>query len=156
MLVDAKIRGARRGTHGSRDRSLKRTRRREVFHAPALTAHEVMVVLGEIFCQFVTRELVVGYDAVHDPGGFEHGEVAIGGTLRDVDTRGEYLRERQRPSGIGEEVDKRAAHPCEPLIECRETTRGRVVQLGSQLVVRCGGHNTDRTERRPLLSAATR
>lgn len=57
---------------------------REVLHLTAAAADEVMVVFGEILCELVAGELIVGDDAAHHPRSLEHGEVAIRGALRQI------------------------------------------------------------------------
>ena len=70
----------------------------------------MVMMAGEVFGEFVAREVVVGDDAVHDAGLFEHDEVAVHGALREASPRGEDLGDRERPVGRGEHVDDLLAH----------------------------------------------
>jgi hypothetical protein len=63
---------------------------RDVLDAPARRADEVMMMLGEVLCQLVAAELVVGDDAPDDAGVLEGGEVPVHRALREP-RRGQQL-----------------------------------------------------------------
>ena len=63
-------------TAASTDRSML-SEAREILDPPAVRAHQMVVVPGEILGELVARELVVRHDAVDDAGLLEHHEVAI-------------------------------------------------------------------------------
>ena len=63
---------------------------------------------GEVLGQLVAGELVGRDDAVHHTGPLEHGEVAVGGALRQPGLPLEQLRDRERLLDLGEQVDERA------------------------------------------------
>ena len=121
----ARARGARRGRG---HRLLETVARGKVFDPTARLAHEVMVVTREVFGEFVTRELVVGDDSVHDAGFFEHDEVAVDGTLREAATAPADLRDRERPLGVGERFDELLAPRSESLLMRTQPARRPLAQ----------------------------
>jgi len=75
----------------------------------------MVMMLGEIFGQLVTRELVAREHPMHDARFLEHDKVAIHRTLREIGTRRENLRNRERSRRVGQHVDDDATMMCKPL-----------------------------------------
>jgi len=55
----------------------------DVLDLTAAAAHEVVVMLREVFGKLVPAELLVRHHAMDRPGLFEHGEVPVQGALRE-------------------------------------------------------------------------
>ena len=79
--------------------------RGQIFDPPAVRAHEMVMMPGEILGQLVARQSVARHHAVHDAGLFEHHEVAVRRALRQAVARGEHLGNRERAGRGGEDVD---------------------------------------------------
>src|SRR5262245_3031624 len=105
--------------HCGGDRLFDRRSRREILDAPAVRAHEMVMVLGEVLVELVAGEVVGSDDTVHDAGLFEHDEVAVHRALREPAPGGQDLGNRQWARRAGEHVD-------DALTGGRETLRVRV------------------------------
>jgi hypothetical protein len=88
---------------------LEARRHRDVADVAAAGADQVVVMLGEIFGQFVASELVARDDAMHNAGTLQDREVPVHRTLRKLGPPLEELRNAERLLGIPEDVDKGAA-----------------------------------------------
>ncbi len=67
------------------------------------------MVAGEVLGELEARELVVGHDAVYDPGLLEDDEVAVDGALGEAVPQREDLGDRQRARRAGEQLDESGA-----------------------------------------------
>ena len=65
----------------------------------AVGADEVVMMLGERLGQLVVGEVVIGDDAMHDPGLFQHGQVAVDGALGQVGPALHHVGDAQRLAG---------------------------------------------------------
>jgi len=90
--------------------------RGEIVDPPAVRAHEMVVMTGEVLRELVPREVGVGHDPVYDPRLFEHDEVPVGGALRETGLRVEDLGDRERPVGGFQHVDDELARRSESLL----------------------------------------
>jgi hypothetical protein len=54
--------------HGARERALEFRRGCDVYDSAAVDANKVMVMLGQVFGQFETSELVAGGNPSYEPG----------------------------------------------------------------------------------------
>ena len=128
MVLGAKAGAARGLVDRDRDRALDRGGRREIVDAPAVRAHEMVVVAGEILGELVAREIGVGHEPVHDPGLFQHHEVPVGRALGERGLRVEDLGNGERPVGGLEHVDDELARRREPLLLGVQQHRDGLVQ----------------------------
>ncbi len=133
MVLRTKARGPRRLVDREGDRTLDGRRRREIFDPPAVRTHQMMVVLGEVFGELVTREFVAGHHAVHDTRFFEHHEVAVHGTLRETRTSREDFGNRERSGGRRKHVDDDFARGRESLALRAQEARHRFAGLAHAL-----------------------
>ena len=92
------------------ERLLEFGRQRHVVHPATPRTDEVVVVMaGEILCEFEAAEFVVGDDPMHDAGRLQYGEVPVHRRLGQLAGPVEHLGHGEGPAGIGEEHDERAA-----------------------------------------------
>jgi hypothetical protein len=98
------------GHRGQRraERALEVVGDREVLHAAAGRADEVVVVLGEVLGQLEAGELVARDDAVDHTGALEDPEVPVRRALGEVTGGPEQLGEGDRPLGLLQRLDERA------------------------------------------------
>ncbi len=150
VMLGAETDLLRRVGHGVGDRSLEPVGGRKVVDAAAVGAHEMMVVSRERFGEFVTGELVVGDDAVHDARLFQHDQVPVHRTLREVALMFEDLGDREGPVGRGKYFEQARPNRSHPLLLLVEPTRDGVAQLVgnathqlASLPARCGLQRRD-------------
>ena len=93
----------------------------------------MMVVLGEIFGELVTRELVARHHPVYDADFLEHDEIAVHGTLRELGTGRENFRNGERSGRRREHVDDNLARRREPLALRAQQARNRLAGLAHAL-----------------------
>ncbi len=90
-----------------------------------------MVVFAEVFGELVAGELAATDDTTHDPRLLQHGEVPVGGALRQTLVGLQQLRQRERPVGRGERGDDGPPVAGVALIGVPQPRRGDVVHLDS-------------------------
>jgi len=69
----------------------------------------VVVMFSQVLRELEARPLVGGHDPLYDPGLFQHGEVPVDGTLRQVAAMSEDLGDRERGRHRREQLDELAA-----------------------------------------------
>src|SRR5215211_5923316 len=93
----------------------------EVLDRSAVRANEVMVmVIREVFGQFVVAEVAVGHDAVHHTDRFEAREVAVDRAHGERRITAADLGDGERTVRGREHSDERFTLSCEALISARE------------------------------------
>ncbi len=97
---------------------------------------------GEILGEFVSSVIGVGDDPVHDPGRFQHGQIAVRGTRRQRGRVTLDLGDRERAIGTGEYVDERGPGRRHALAVGSESAGDGVAQL---VVGRRRRHGAERT-----------
>lgn len=96
MVQRAEARGTRGLVDCGRNRTFDRGCRGQILDAPAVRTHKMMMMLGELLGEFVSREFVARHHSVHDARFFEHDQVAVNRTLREPGARRENFRNRER------------------------------------------------------------
>ncbi len=96
----------------------------------------VMVGAGDVFGQLEPGMVGGGDDAMHHPGVFEHGEIAVGRALRQGRLALEQFGDGHRRRGSGEGGDDGLSIGGVPLIEHAETGHGDLMDLAQ---VEAGG-----------------
>ncbi len=125
MLFHTEPVSALRVGNRGRHRTFERGSCREIFDPTAPIANQMVVVPGQFFGEFVTRELVACHDALHDLRRFEHNEVAIGAALREARVRVEDFWQRQRSIGLGQDAEQQATTAGEALVHPPESALGQ-------------------------------
>lgn len=87
------------------------------------------MMMGEVFCEFEPRELVVGGDAPHDSRLLKIRQVAVSGTARDVRDRVGDVRDAEWPARGGEELDHGLAARGVALIKSAQMYLDELVQF---------------------------
>ena len=101
----------------------------------------MVVVIGQRFTQLVPGELVVGDDAAHDTGLFEHDQVAIQLALGEIGALITDFGHGQRPLARCEELDDRR-----PLLGQSQTAPGEMrCRCSTPISGRRGGHAPEST-----------
>lgn len=109
---------------------------RQVFDPAAVRAHEMVVVLGEIFGELVAREAVARRHPAHDACLFEHDEIPVQRALREAAALGENFGNRKWAGCRREHVDDAGTNRREALRVCMQHASDSVVQRRR----RTGGH----------------
>lgn len=124
MMFDAEAVLASRVVDRRGNGSLERRARSEIFDPSARVADQVMVMPGEFLGEFEAREVVAGDDALHDFGGFEHHQIAIGAALRELGVGVEDFGERQGTIAAGQHGQEQAAPFGESLVHSPQPSIG--------------------------------
>ena len=92
-------------------------------------------MLGEVLGKFVPSVLGGMHEPSHDPDLFHHGEVPVGGALREFGREFDQLGQRHRPVGVGQGGDHRTSAGRVPLLVLVEQVAHHSVDVGMG-----GGH----------------
>ncbi|MEY2580257.1 MAG: hypothetical protein QOE09_106 [Ilumatobacteraceae bacterium] len=88
------------------DTALGTRRHNEIVDATASHADQMVMMAHQVLGQFVTGPIVAADDLLHDASLFEHSEVAVHGTLRQLRTHLEQVGDGRRPADRGQQLDK--------------------------------------------------
>src|SRR2546423_5497343 len=99
---------ARERVHRPAHRRLDGSGDRHVLDGPAVRADQVVVMTGKVLGELIATELLLGEDPADDLRSLERNEVAIDGALGEPPSSLQHLRQRQRASRAGEDVDEPA------------------------------------------------
>ena len=89
-----------------------------------------MVVMGEMFGEFVASEIIVGDDASHHAGRLEHDEVAVHARLRKSRVGLEHLRDGHGLAACEERLDECSPALGESLITLPKQVGDLLVEFG--------------------------
>ena len=90
----------------------------------------MVVVLGEVFGEFVASEVVAGHDARYCVDFFENCEVAVDAGLGKCGVEREDLGNRERTVATLEGRDQAAASFGVPLVCASEQSRDLIIDIG--------------------------
>jgi hypothetical protein len=109
------------GAGGFAQCTLELRRGMDVFHLPAASADEVVVVTGELLGEFETAVIVGACDPAHHADVYESCHVPISAALGELWGRGQDLRDGERTTGRRQCLDEDPPHMGVPLVHARET-----------------------------------
>ena len=115
---------------GRVERGLDRSPERNVLHASAPLADEVMVVLGEVLGELEMRVVGAVHKTPYHAGLLEHGKVAVGGALRKGCVARKKFREGHRRTSARQHLDDPATSVGVALLTTAEAVVDGPVQFG--------------------------